>query len=140
MKSRTEELPDEASEWTDDERRRAEDVLAGRSTVVNVRKSGPHEHLVPWLVSEGLVIYVGKAGQRHSWPGSDFANPFIKEAKSDRDKMVRDYEQWLDGQPELVRRIKEGELSNRALGCWCAPKPCHADVLASRAEQSGAEK
>ncbi len=140
MAKRSDELPDEVVRWTDDERRRAEQVLDGHVTVVNVRKSGPHKHLVPWLVSHGLVHYVGKAGQRHSWPGSDFANPFVAEAKSDRDKMVRDYEEWLDEQPELVRRIKEGELNNRALGCWCAPEPCHADVLAQRAEQSGSRK
>lgn len=126
-------LPEEASRWTEDERARAAEVLDGRCTVVNVRKSGPHKHLVPWLVSEGLVVYVGKAGQRHSWPGSDFANPFVKEAKSDREKMVRDYEQWLDNQPELLRRLDKGELDKRALGCWCAPQPCHADVLARRA-------
>ncbi|MGH3906724.1 MAG: DUF4326 domain-containing protein [Pseudonocardiaceae bacterium] len=34
---------------------------------------------------------------------------------------------WVDQQPE------SGELTGRAWGCWCAPKACHADVLAVRA-------
>jgi hypothetical protein len=32
-------------------------------------------------------------------------------------------------QPELLERAKR-ELSGRILGCWCAPKACHGDVLA----------
>ncbi|QRK93398.1 DUF4326 domain-containing protein [Saccharopolyspora erythraea] len=128
-----EQLPEEADRWSDDERERGAAVLDGRATVVNVRKTGPHKHLVPWLLSEGLLTYVGHSGPRHSWPASDFASPFVKEAKTDREAMVRHYEKWLDEQPGLLRRIREGELTGRALGCWCAPKACHADVLARRA-------
>ena len=60
---------------------------------------------------------------------SDFANPFVREAKLDRQAMVRHYRSWLADQPELLRRLRAGELSGKALGCWCAPEPCHADVL-----------
>lgn len=130
----TEQLPDEADNWTDDERERAADLLDGQTIVVNVRKNGPHKHLVPWLDSTGLLTYVGHSGARHSWRASEFASPFVKEAKSDRQAMVRHYEQWLDEQPQLLRRIRDGELTGRALGCWCAPKQCHADVLAHRAQ------
>jgi len=129
------QLPAEADRWSDDERERAAQLLDGHATVVNVRKSGPHKHLVPWLLDEGLLTYVGHAGNRHSWPASDFASPFVQEAKQDRRKMVRHYEQWLDEQPELLDRLHRGELSGRALGCWCAPEPCHADVLARRADR-----
>jgi hypothetical protein len=124
-----EHVDDETRGWTDEERALREQVLAGRSVVVNVRKSGPHRHLVPWLVERDLVTYVGHAGNRHAWPESDFANPFVKEAKHDREAMVRHYRDYLREQPELLRRLREGELNGRALGCWCAPEPCHADVL-----------
>ena len=127
------QLPEEASGWSDDERERAADVLDGRAVVVNVRKAGPHRHLVPWLLEQDLLTYVGHSGPRHSWPASDFASPFVKEAKTDREAMVRHYETWLDEQPALLARLREGELNGRALGCWCAPKLCHADVLAHRA-------
>lgn len=126
-------LPDEASSWNDDERERADALLDGHTIVVNVRKDGPHKHLVPWLEEQGLLTYVGHAGPRHHWPESEFASPFLKEAKIDREAMVRHYEQWLDEQPNLLAELREGVLNGRALGCWCAPKPCHADVLAKRA-------
>ncbi|MBK1789009.1 DUF4326 domain-containing protein [Prauserella cavernicola] len=115
--------------WTDTEKELRDDVLAGRGAAVNVRKSGPHKHLVPWLVDNDLIVYIGHRGNRHSWPESDFANPFVKEAKIDREAMVRHYRSYLEDQPELLRRLRDGELSGRALGCWCAPAPCHADVL-----------
>ncbi|MFC4004360.1 DUF4326 domain-containing protein [Prauserella oleivorans] len=119
----------ERDRWTATERELCDRVRAGESVVVNVRKSGPHKHLVPWLVDHDLIVYVGHSGNRHSWPESDFANPFVKEAKTDRDAMIRHYREYLEGRPELVGRLQAGELSGRALGCWCAPQPCHADVL-----------
>ena len=44
--------------------------------------------------------------------------------------------------PDVWERIKSGELSlvrlaslaGRTLGCWCAPQPCHGDVLAEAAK------
>ncbi|MCP2259680.1 protein of unknown function (DUF4326) [Streptoalloteichus tenebrarius] len=126
------ELPDT---FTGDERRLAERVLAGHAVVVNVRRSGPHGRLVPWLVEHDLITYVGHAGPRHSWPDSDFASPFVKEAKTDREAMVRHYREWLAEHRELERRART-ELKGRALGCWCAPQPCHADVLAELVERA----
>jgi hypothetical protein len=127
------ELPDDAQRWTAAERELALQVLDGRTVVVNVRRGGPHRHLVPWLMDQGLISYVGHAGSRHSWPQSDFANPFVKQARTDRKAMVRRYREWLDEQPALLARISNGELTGRALACWCAPQPCHADILAERA-------
>jgi hypothetical protein len=127
-------LPDEAPRWTAAERELARQVLQGRTVVVNVRRGGPHRRLVPWLIDQGLIIYVGHAGARHSWPASDFANPFLRLARTDREAMVLRYRGWLDNQPELLAKIRDGELTGRALGCWCAPQICHADVLAEYAE------
>ena len=52
---------------------------------------------------------------------------------------VAHYRQWIAGRPELVdqlyRRIRarypDGLIRPVRLGCWCAPLPCHADVLAA---------
>jgi hypothetical protein len=125
-------LPPEAAGWSRAERSLATALLDGWPVVVNVRKSGPHRNLVPWLVETGRLRYVGHAGPRHSWPESDFANPFLREAALDRPGMVRHYRDWLDAQPDLLRRIDAGELTGLALGCWCAPQACHADVLAEK--------
>jgi hypothetical protein len=114
---------------TPGERQLADEVLAGRGAVVNVRRAGPHARLVPWLSDSGLLVYVGHAGRRHAWPESDFANPFHREARVDREGMVARYRDWLAGEPDLLARLAGGELRGRALGCWCAPLSCHADVL-----------
>lgn len=113
--------------WTETERELAERVLGGHAVLVNVRKSGPHKNLVPWLIERELITYIGHAGNRHSWPESDFANPNAGEAKLDRDAMVRHYREYLEGRADLLARLPE--LEGRALGCWCAPQPCHGDVL-----------
>lgn len=118
--------------WTADERDRALRLLAGETVVVNVRRGGPHRRLVPWLLDAGLLSYVGHAGPRHAWPESDFANPFVRDGRGDRSAMVRRYASWLDTRPDLLERLRGGELRGRALGCWCAAQGCHADVLRSR--------
>jgi Domain of unknown function (DUF4326) len=121
--------------WTAAEREVAIAVLSGETVVVNVRKAGPHKRLVPWLVGEGLLTYVGHAGPRHDWPESSFANPFVKLAGMDRAEMVARYRAWLHDHPGLLERVP-AELAGRALGCWCAPAACHADVLVEEAERA----
>jgi hypothetical protein len=125
-------LPPGAEKWSAAEQELAASVLDGETIVVNVRKGGPHRRLVPWLVEEGLLTYVGHAGTRHAWPKSDFANPFIG-LRADRDQMVGRYRDWILGRASLLERLRSGELTGRALGCWCAPEACHADVLAELA-------
>jgi hypothetical protein len=129
-------LPSSASGWSRPERALAAALGDGWTVVVNVRKSGPHKNLVPWLVDAGLLTYVGHAGPRHSWPESDFANPFFRQAATDRAGMVRRYREYLLERPELMRRLREGELTGRAVGCWCAPLACHADVLADEVNRA----
>jgi hypothetical protein len=43
-----------------------------------------------------------------------------------REEAIAAYKKDLT--PELVQVIKE-ELRGCNLICWCAPKPCHADIL-----------
>jgi hypothetical protein len=129
-------LPDEALRWTAAERELAAQLLEGRTVAVNVRRGGPHRRLIPWLVEQGLITYVGHAGRRHGWPESDFANPFLSERGMARPEMLRRYRGWLVDQPDLLARIRQCELSGRALGCWCVPdEACHAELLTEYVEQ-----
>lgn len=41
-----------------------------------------------------------------------------------REMMIR----WIAEHPEILDEIK-AELKGKTLGCWCAPKACHGDVL-----------
>lgn len=81
---------------------------------------------------------VGDRGEYVGRPGP-LGNPFKLGHESDRNAVIEGYEAWLkqriaardkavcDGLNRLYRIARdEGELE---LVCWCAPKPCHADVI-----------
>lgn len=75
------------------------------------------------------VIYVGRAAPRLGLPASPFANPFRIGPDGGRTDVIQRYRSWLLGRPDLLLRLHE--LRGRPLACWCAPEPCHADVLAT---------
>jgi hypothetical protein len=70
---------------------------------------------------ERYDVYVGRGR------GSRWGNPFKSPRDGSRDEVIAKYERWLVDQPELMAALPE--LRGKVLGCWCAPKPCHADVL-----------
>lgn len=70
---------------------------------------------------EPYDVYVGRGR------GSRWGNPFKSPRDGTREQVIAKYERWLLNQPELMATLPE--LRGKVLGCWCAPKPCHADVL-----------
>lgn len=73
-------------------------------------------------------VYIGRPSP---W-GNPFSHLTTSAARfrvATREEAIRKYEAWLRDQPELVERAKR-ELRGKVLGCWCAPLPCHGDVLA----------
>jgi len=44
-----------------------------------------------------------------------------------RAEAIEKYRRWLLDNVELMAALPE--LRGKVLGCWCAPKPCHGDVL-----------
>lgn len=65
-------------------------------------------------------IYIGRP--------SKWGNPIKLMRESERQQVLDQYEEWLMKQPELLAALPE--LRGRVLGCWCAPRLCHGDVLA----------
>lgn len=59
---------------------------------------------------------------------SRWGNPFKIGRDGDRDEVIAKYRSFLNRSPELKALARE-ELAGRDLVCWCAPEPCHADVL-----------
>jgi hypothetical protein len=46
-----------------------------------------------------------------------------------RAEVIANYrDHYLDFKPSLLMRIGD-DLEGKALACWCAPEPCHGDVL-----------
>ena len=69
-------------------------------------------------------VYIGRP--------SKWGNPFVIGRDGDREAVIRKYIAWIWDQPELMADLPE--LQGKILGCWCAPKACHGDVLARLAE------
>ncbi|MFF5893952.1 DUF4326 domain-containing protein [Streptomyces globisporus] len=82
------------------------------------------------------VVYVGRPMYRGGWhlAGHLLANPFVVGKRGDAETCVAKYERWLDQHPDLVAR-ELPRLKGQRLGCWCVEgEPCHARVLAERAD------
>lgn len=76
---------------------------------------------------DGFDLYIGR--------GSIWGNPFrLADPKDDveRAQVIEQYEQYLLSQPALMAQLPT--LLGKRLGCYCAPKPCHGDVLKKHAE------
>lgn len=43
------------------------------------------------------------------------------------DEAIASYEAWIQTKPDLMAALHE--LEGKDLVCWCAPAPCHGDVL-----------
>lgn len=69
-------------------------------------------------------VYIGRP--------SKWGNPFVIGKDGTREEVIAKYRAWL------LREWRDafldvGELRGKVLGCWCAPLPCHGDVLAELA-------
>jgi hypothetical protein len=69
-------------------------------------------------------VYIGRGkGYRGRW-----GNPFEIGRDGTREEVIAKYREWLLAQPELVAAARR-ELRGKDLLCFCAPKPCHGDIL-----------
>ena len=75
------------------------------------------------------AVYIGYAMRWYRLPASRWRNPFIGKLKEGipREEVIAEYRAWVCDQPHLMAAIPE--LRGRNLVCWCAPEPCHGDVL-----------
>jgi hypothetical protein len=79
---------------------------------------------------EKFDVYIGRP--------SKWGNPFkladeLNAGDEARELCLAKYRTWILLQPELLAAL--GELRGKTLGCWCAPKACHGDVLARLADE-----
>ncbi len=78
---------------------------------------------------EKYDVYIGRP--------SKWGNPFKVGKGGDEERARAEalalYEDWLRKQSHLMSAL--GELRGKILGCWCAPKSCHGDVLARLADE-----
>lgn len=102
-------------------------------TVVNVRAQLP-----------GTFEYCGRKNVSWRFPESPLANPYKLSNEEAPGVTIARYQNWLDLEIQtnsaVVNELKrlvavfeaKGELK---LGCWCAPGPCHCDVIKLKLEK-----
>ncbi len=72
-------------------------------------------------------VYIGRP--------SKWGNPFAIGKDGTRSEVIDKYRTWIVTQPHLMASLPE--LKGKILGCWCAPQPCHGDVLSQLATEEG---
>lgn len=103
--------------WEDDERALLKRLRDGETIVVSLRT---HTNLITWATDAGLYERVDRK--------SPWGNPFVMGEDGTREQVIEAYaNHYLPHKPSLLIRIES--LAGKALGCWCAPDACHADVL-----------
>lgn len=88
-----------------------------KTTVVNRRARLPYD------------VYIGRPGP--------WGNPFAIGKDGTRAEVIAKYRVWItsDRRVPVVLRKNLYRLKGKRLGCWCAPAPCHGDVLAELADR-----
>lgn len=83
-----------------------------KTTVLNIYYEKPYD------------IYIGRP--------SPWGNPFVIGRDGTRAEVVEKYRKYIKSAPRLLARLPE--LKGKRLGCFCAPRPCHGDVLVELVE------
>ena len=79
--------------------------------VLNVRDVGSED--------TDTQVYIGRM--------SRWGNPFVINVDGTREECIVKYKEWIQTIPSLMRDLHL--LEGKDLVCWCAPLPCHGDVL-----------
>ena len=64
-------------------------------------------------------VYIGRP--------SKWGNPFSIGKDGTREEVISKYEAYIMNRHDLLDALPE--LQGKILGCWCAPKACHGDIL-----------
>lgn len=69
------------------------------------------------------LVYIGRRMYMGGWnlEGSPFGNPFRGE------NACQKYKKYISSNKRLLSKLSG--LKGKLLACWCAPKPCHGDIL-----------
>lgn len=75
-------------------------------------------------VRDGYDIYIGRP--------SLWGNPFVIGRDGSREEVIAKYRAYILRQPAMLADLPS--LRGKRLGCYCAPLPCHGEVLAELAD------
>ncbi len=74
----------------------------------------------------GLPQGAVRIDRRTKW-----GNPFVIGRDGTREEVIEQYRHWLWAELKAGRItiVELAKLAEKDLACWCAPKPCHGEVL-----------
>ncbi|MCI0395973.1 MAG: DUF4326 domain-containing protein [Chloroflexi bacterium] len=82
-------------------------------------------------------LYIGRANRYAGLAQSPLANPF-KVKDFGRGQTIVHYRRWLwqriQAGDEAVLNALRAIDESKVLVCWCAPDPCHGDVIKAAAD------
>ena len=84
-------------------------------------------------------VYIGRSNSFYHLPASPFANPFPITVNQNRDAVLEKYEAYIRAKlgKEMSLKIQLIHLADaNRLVCWCAPLPCHGDILVKIMKES----
>jgi hypothetical protein len=116
-------VPQDFGRWTQYERAVFAHLNRGDPVVVCLHR---HKKLVAWAKGEGIFVRIDRQ--------TKWGNPYALGSESERSKVCEMFAVYLEESP-LMNDI--GELVGMVLGCHCAPRKCHGDVLAKLANALG---
>lgn len=70
-------------------------------------------------------VYIGRP--------TKWGNPFVVGRDGTREQVIAKYRAFILTNPALLNALHE--LKGKTLACWCAPLPCHGDVLMALANE-----
>lgn len=96
--------------------------------VASLRPRGYHT-FEEWAAHPGH-IYIGRDMSRYvaGAVGSKWGNPYMQGSGMTLEERIEAYEAMIRGTPSLMQDLRELQGATE-LGCWCAPGPCHGNVL-----------
>jgi hypothetical protein len=84
------------------------------------------------------AVYIGRRAR--GLAASKWGNPFSvrrNATREEREEAIAKYREYLLANQELMAALPE--LRGKDLACWCAPEPCHGDVLLELANSEPGE-
>ena len=72
------------------------------------------------------AVYIGRMMPQYGLVGGKWHNPYWAGRDGTREEVIARYERHLHDSG-LIAAVHE--LRGLDLVCWCAPEPCHGDVL-----------
>ncbi len=75
------------------------------------------------------ALYIGRKShfKHETLQKSEWANHFKVSASLRRTDAIKQYEKYVKNNKQLMSKLHT--LNGKNLVCWCAPKPCHGEVL-----------